>query len=52
MSTFQILHISDLHIKTKEDFDRSVVLDPLIKRVIEDLKLDFKPEIVIVEKTC
>jgi formylglycine-generating enzyme required for sulfatase activity/predicted MPP superfamily phosphohydrolase/energy-coupling factor transporter ATP-binding protein EcfA2 len=48
MSIFQILHISDLHIKPKENFDRSVVLDPLIKRVVEDLKPGFKPEIVIV----
>ncbi len=48
MSTFQILHISDLHINTKENFDRSVVLDPLIERVKEDLSNGLRPEIVIV----
>ncbi len=51
MSTFQILHISDLHIKPKENFDRSVVLDPLIKRIGDDLKdpkSGLKPEIVVV----
>jgi formylglycine-generating enzyme required for sulfatase activity/predicted phosphodiesterase/energy-coupling factor transporter ATP-binding protein EcfA2 len=48
MSTFQILHISDLHIKPKENFDRSVVLDPLIERLKEDIKSGFSPEIVIV----
>ncbi len=51
MSAFQILHLSDLHIKPKEDFDRSVVLDPLIKRIGDDLKdpkSGLKPEIVIV----
>jgi predicted MPP superfamily phosphohydrolase len=48
MSVFQILHLSDLHIKPKEDFDRSVVLDPLIKRVEEDLRSGLKPEIVVV----
>ncbi len=51
MSIFQIVHISDLHIKPKEDFDRSVVLDPLIKRIGDDLKdpkSDLKPEIVVV----
>lgn len=48
MSTFQILHISDLHINTEENFDRSVVLDPLIKRVEEDLINGLRPEIVIV----
>lgn len=47
MSTFQILHISDLHINSKENFDRSVVLDPLIERVKEDLTSGFKPEIII-----
>ena len=48
MSTFQILHLSDLHITSKESFDRSVVLDPLIDRVKADLKNGFKPEIVVV----
>lgn len=47
MSTFQILHISDLHVNSKEDFDRSVVLDPLITRVEEDLKNGLQPEIII-----
>ena len=48
--TFQILHISDLHINdSKEDrFDRSVVLDPLIERVKGDQSDVFRPEIVIV----
>jgi len=49
--TFQILHISDLHINdAKEDkFDRSVVLEPLIKRVKEDQdKNNFHPEIIVV----
>ncbi|MDY6933129.1 MAG: SUMF1/EgtB/PvdO family nonheme iron enzyme [Spirochaetota bacterium] len=45
---FQILHISDLHVNTKENFDRSVVLDPLIERVKEDRENGFKPEIVVV----
>lgn len=48
MSTFQVLHISDLHISTDREFDRSVVLEPLIKRVIEDMKSGFKPEVVVV----
>jgi len=46
MSTFQILHISDLHVNSKEDFDRSVVLDPLITRVEEDIKNGLQPEII------
>jgi 3',5'-cyclic AMP phosphodiesterase CpdA len=50
MTTFQLLHISDLHIKdSKEDkFDRRVVLDPLIKRVKEDCEKGLRPEIVVV----
>ncbi|MCF6153832.1 MAG: hypothetical protein E3K36_00970 [Candidatus Brocadia sp.] len=48
MHTFQILHISDLHIKSEENFDRSVVLDPLIERAKEDLQSHLKPEIVVV----
>lgn len=48
MSIFQILHISDLHINTKEHFDRSVVLDPLIERVKTDMRSGFQPEIVVV----
>ena len=48
MSILQILHISDPHINTKECFDRSVVLDPLIERVETDMRSGFKPEIVVV----
>jgi hypothetical protein len=50
MTTFQLLHISDLHIKdSKEDkFDRGVVLDPLIERVKEDCEKGLRPEIVVV----
>ncbi len=47
MSTFQILHLSDLHVSERDSFDRSVVLDPLITRIKEDLAKGFKPEIVI-----
>jgi len=47
-SIFQILLISDLHVKAEERFDRSVVLDPLIERVRKDLGNGFSPEIVIV----
>ena len=49
-NTFQLLHISDLHIKDskEEKFDRGVVLDPLIKRVKEDRKNGLRPEIVVV----
>ena len=48
--TFQILHISDLHINDskKELFDRSVVLRPLIKRIKEDQDNNFHPEIIVV----
>ncbi len=48
--TFQILHISDLHIEDdeKKQFDRKVVLDPLIRRVKKDRKDGFNPEIVAV----
>ncbi len=45
---FQILHISDLHIKKKENFDRSAVLDPLIRRVKIDRDSGFSPEVVVV----
>lgn len=48
MSTFQILHISDLHINKEDDFNRNVVLNPLIERIEKDRKLDFNPEIVVV----
>ncbi|MBF8276240.1 MAG: hypothetical protein HW390_1313 [Candidatus Brocadiaceae bacterium] len=47
MSTFQILHLSDLHVSAQGNFDRSVVLDPLITRIKEDLTNGFRPEIVI-----
>ena len=48
MNQFQLLHISDLHIKEKEDFDRSLVLDSLIERIKLDINKGFRPEIVIV----
>ncbi len=44
MAAFQILHISDLHINNKENFDRSIVLDPLIERVKKDRKSGFQPD--------
>jgi 3',5'-cyclic AMP phosphodiesterase CpdA len=43
MKKLQILHIKD-----KEDFDRSVVLGPLIKRVKKDRDTGFEPELVVV----
>jgi|GEM_PF-4091328 len=43
-----ILHISDLHVKSGEDFDRSVVLDPLLDRVEKDKTDGMNPEIVVV----
>jgi predicted phosphodiesterase len=48
VNQFQILHISDLHIRDIEDFDCSLVLDPLIERVRLDIKDGIKPGIVIV----
>ena len=48
MPTFQILHISDLHITSDKKFDQSVVLDPLIARVKEDIKDGLRPDIVVV----
>lgn len=44
-----VLHISDIHIKSGPDkkFDRSVVLDPLLKRIKEDYN-KFQPELVVV----
>ncbi len=45
---FRILHISDLHIRDGEDFNRSVVLDRLIQRIEKDQKEGVKPEIVVV----
>lgn len=49
-NTFQLLHISDLHIKDSEEdkFDQGVVLDPLIKRVKEDRENGLRPEIIVV----
>jgi predicted MPP superfamily phosphohydrolase/energy-coupling factor transporter ATP-binding protein EcfA2 len=47
-SKFQLLHISDLHVKEGEEFDRSVVLDPLIDRVAEDIDNGFQPEVIVV----
>ena len=43
-----ILHISNLHICEKENFDRSVVLDPLIDRVGSDREAGHNPEVVVV----
>ncbi|HHT9123462.1 MAG TPA: SUMF1/EgtB/PvdO family nonheme iron enzyme [Candidatus Wunengus sp. YC63] len=49
MSTFQILHISDLHISTKEVFDTSIILDPFFERLDEDKRESgLAPEIVVV----
>jgi predicted MPP superfamily phosphohydrolase len=45
--TFQILHISDLHVSAQKGFDRSVVLDPLIERLKEDRIRGFQPEFVV-----
>jgi formylglycine-generating enzyme required for sulfatase activity/metallophosphoesterase superfamily enzyme len=48
MSTFQILHISDLHVSTDKDFDRKVVLDPLLDILREDVEKNLRPEIVVI----
>lgn len=45
---FQLLHLSDIHMQTKAEFDTFVVLDPLIKRVREDREKGFAPEIIVV----
>ncbi|MCP4267799.1 MAG: SUMF1/EgtB/PvdO family nonheme iron enzyme [Candidatus Brocadiaceae bacterium] len=47
-STFQLLHISDLHIEVSEGFDRSLVLDPLIDQIRRDIQNGFRPELLIV----
>jgi len=47
MTKFQLLHISDLHVKSGEEFDRSVVLEPLIDRVEHDMVNGIQPEIVV-----
>lgn len=45
----QILHLSDIHINTGDEFDRSVVLDPLIDRLKKDRKDNgLSPELLIV----
>lgn len=46
--TLQILHISDLHIHKKSEFDSSVVLEPLLKRVEDDKTNGFSPELIVV----
>lgn len=49
MPTFQILHISDIHISTKEIFDTSIVLNPFFKRLDDDKRdSGLVPEIVVV----
>lgn len=47
-NTFQMLHISDLHVSTDKEFDRKVVLDPLLDRLKEDRKIGLQPEIVVI----
>ncbi len=46
--SFRLLHISDIHINADENFDRSVVLDPLLTRSKADKKDGFSPEIIVV----
>src|SRR3989337_1781266 len=48
MEKFQLLHISDLHVSIGKEFDRSVVLEPLIDRVKQDMATGIQPEIVVV----
>ncbi|HLC16557.1 MAG TPA: metallophosphoesterase, partial [Thermodesulfovibrionia bacterium] len=48
MAKFQLLHISDLHVSIGKEFDRSVVLEPLIDRVQQDMANGIQPEIVVV----
>jgi len=48
MSILQILHISDLHITSKDFFDRRIVLEPLLARIREDRKNGLRPELVAV----
>jgi formylglycine-generating enzyme required for sulfatase activity/predicted MPP superfamily phosphohydrolase/energy-coupling factor transporter ATP-binding protein EcfA2 len=47
-NAFQILHISDLHVSTDKEFDRKVVLDPLLEILIKDREKNFRPEIVVI----
>ena len=44
----EILHISDLHISTKDTFGRQTVLGTLVDRVKKDRKKGLMPEIVVV----
>jgi hypothetical protein len=39
-----IMHLSDLHFLCRHKFDRSVVLDPLLGRLADDLKKSITPE--------
>jgi formylglycine-generating enzyme required for sulfatase activity/predicted MPP superfamily phosphohydrolase len=43
-----IMHLSDLHFRCGQKFDRSVVLDPLLGRLADDLKKSITPEIIII----
>ncbi len=43
-----ILHISDLHLKSGDDFEQGVVFDPLLERVKADREGGLSPEIVVV----
>ena len=45
---FQLLHLSDIHINKETNFDRSVVLDPLIDRIKKDMANGLSPEIIVV----
>ncbi|CAB1063715.1 hypothetical protein D1BOALGB6SA_8499 [Olavius sp. associated proteobacterium Delta 1] len=44
----EILHISDLHISTKDTFDQDTVLGALLDRIVADRQKDLQPEIVVV----
>ena len=44
----EILHVSDLHISTKDSFGRETVLGALVDRVKKDRKKGLQPEIVVV----
>lgn len=47
MDKFQILHLSDLHISNRDDFDRSILLDSLIECLEVDKRNGNNPEIVV-----
>ena len=49
-NTFQILHISDLHVSTDKEFDRKVVLDPLLDRVRKDRQQDLQYRISLCQE--